>query len=383
MPLVPVHGHAEVRRQLRSSLRSGNLAQSLLLHGRQGIGKERLGLWIAQLTVCESPRGDGEGCGECLSCRMVLRLEHPDVHWFFPLPRPDASTPEKLREKLEEARYAELAARRSDPFHVPSYEKAPAYFMGMVQNLQRLASVRPAMGSRKVFVVGDAEAMVPQESSPEAANAFLKLLEEPPADTTLVLTSSSPGALLPTIRSRVLPVRLLRLSNAEVTAFLVDEKKLQPAEAQALAATAEGSIGRALRLLPSGGGAGVLQKQRATGRALLVAAVAQTPADRLAAANAVAPAGARGEFTAGLEALALWLRDLMAVAAGAGEAVAYTDDAALLGSIVKKARVAPQSVASAILRVREAQEMASGNVNPQLILASLLRGIRQDLVGAP
>ena len=73
--------------------------------------------------------------------------------------------------------------------------------------------MRPSVGSRKVFVVGDAEAMVPQESSPEAANAFLKLLEEPPADTTLILTSSNPGALLPTIKSRVLPIRLLRLSS--------------------------------------------------------------------------------------------------------------------------------------------------------------------------
>jgi DNA polymerase-3 subunit delta' len=252
----------------------------------------------------------------------------------------------------------------------------------MVQNLQRLASVRPAMGRRKVFVVGDAEAMVPQESSPEAANAFLKLLEEPPADTTLILTSSNPGALLPTIRSRVLPVRVLRLTNAEVADFLSTEKKLKPAEAESLAALSEGAIGRALRLLPTSGGAGVLQRQREAARSLLVAATSQSPSDRLAAAHGVAPSGARGEFTAGLEALGLWLRDLMAVAAGAGEHVAYTDDAALLGSIVKKNRVSPEGVASAILRVRAAIDMAAGNVNPQLILADLLRGIRHDLVGA-
>jgi DNA polymerase-3 subunit delta' len=382
MSLPPVYGHADVRQKLRSALSAGNLPQSLLIHGPAGVGKERLGLWLAQLTVCENPRADGEACGECLSCRMVLRLEHPDVHWFFPLPRPDASSPEKLREKLEEARYAELEARRSDPFHVPAYDKAPAYFMGMVQNLQRHASVRPAMGRRKVFVVGDAEAMVPQESSPEAANAFLKLLEEPPADTTLILTSSNPGALLPTIRSRVLPVRVLRLAAREVADFLTTEKKMKPAEAESLAAVSEGAIGRALRLLPTSGGAGVLQRQREIARSLLVAATSPSSSDRLAAAHGVAPSGARGEFSAGLEALGLWLRDLMAVAAGAQEQVAYTDDAALLGSIVKKARVQPAGVASAILRVQEAMDLAAGNVNPQLILADLLRGLRQDLVGA-
>ena len=382
MALPPVYGHEDVRAKLRTSLRSGNLAQSLLLHGPAGIGKERMGLWLAQLTMCASPLPGGEACGVCQPCRMVARLDHPDVHWFFPLPRPDASTPEKLREKLEEARYAELEARRTDPFHVPSFDKAPAYFMGMVQNLQRLASVRPAMGSRKVFVVGDAEAMVPQESSPEAANAFLKLLEEPPADTTLILTSSNPGALLPTIRSRVLPVRLLRLPQETVAGFLVDEKKMKPPEAEALAAQSEGAIGRALRLLPTSGGAGALQRQRETARGLLLAATARDEAARLAAANAIAPAGARGEFTAGLEALALWLRDLMAVSAGAREHVAYTDDPALLDGLVQRARLAPERVASAILRVQEAQEMAAGNVNPQLILADLLRGLRRDLVGA-
>jgi DNA polymerase-3 subunit delta' len=382
MALPPVYGHEEIRAKLRSALRAGNLPQSLLIHGPGGVGKERLALWLAQLLFCETPAADGEACGRCQACRFVERLEHPDLHWFFPLPRPDAATPEKLREKLEESRGAELAARRADPFHIPQFDKAPAYFMGMIQNLQRFASVRPAMGNRKVFVVGDAEAMVPQESSPEAANAFLKLLEEPPADTTLILTSSNPGALLPTIRSRVLPVRVLRLPQGEVAAFLEREKGMKHAEAEALAGQSEGAIGRALRLLPSSGGAGVLQRQRDMARNLLAAATAQGAAERFAAANAVAPAGARGEFSAGLQALALWLRDLMVVAGGAPDQVAYTDDTAFLTSIAKKAQVRPQSVTSAILRVQEAQEMAAGNVNPQLILADLLRGLREDLVGA-
>ncbi|CAA9308799.1 MAG: DNA polymerase III delta prime subunit [uncultured Gemmatimonadetes bacterium] len=379
MALAPVYGHEDVRGVLVAAARAGTLAQSLLLHGPAGVGKQRVGLWMAQQLMCESPAPDGLACGRCQSCRMTARLEHPDVHWFFPLPRPDAATPEKLREKLEEARGAELAARRADPFHVPAYDRAPAYFMGTIQNLQRFATVRPAMGSRKVFVVGDAEAMVPQESSPEAANAFLKLLEEPPADTTLILTSSNPGALLPTIRSRVLPVRLLPLPMQQVADFMEREKGMPRADAERVAAISAGSIGKALRLLPGAGGAGVLQRQREAGRSLLQAATSTSAADRLAAANAVAPAGARGEFTGTLEALSLWLRDLMAVAAGASDSLAYTDDVALLQGIVTRCRVEAASVASALLRVQEARDLASGNVNPQLIVADLLRGIRLDL----
>jgi DNA polymerase-3 subunit delta' len=365
---------------LASAARAGNLSQSLLVHGPAGIGKERVALWLAQLVLCEQP-GDEGPCGRCRSCRQIDRLEHPDVHWFFPLPRPDAPTPEKLRDKLEEARGAELEARRANPHHVPQFEKAPAYFMGTIQNLQRIASVRPSVGSRKVFVVGDAEAMVPQESSPEAANAFLKLLEEPPADTTLILTSSSPGALLPTIRSRVLPIRLLRLAPEEVAEFLVRELSMDRAEAATLAGISEGAIGRALRLAPGAGGAGALQRMRETGRELLAAALADSEGARFAAANAVAPSGARGEFTGVLGALALWLRDLMAVAAGAPDSVAYATpaDEALLRRLASRPGVRAEGVARAILRVQEAQELAAGNVNPQLILADLLGGIRRAL----
>jgi DNA polymerase-3 subunit delta' len=381
MPLPPVYGHADALAMLAAASREGNLSQSLLVHGPAGIGKERVALWLAQLVMCEQPQPDGRPCGTCRSCRDIDRLEHPDVHWFFPLPRPDAATPEKLRDKLEEARGVELVARRANPQHVPSYEKAPAYFMGTIQNLQRLAGMKPSVGSRKVFVVGDAEAMVPQESSPEAANAFLKLLEEPPADTTLILTSSNPGALLPTIKSRVLPIRLLRLSLDEVRDFLVRETKMPEAEAASLASISEGAIGRALRLMPGAGGAGTLQRLRDTGRDLLTAALAESEAARFAAANAVAPAGARGEFSGTLEALALWLRDLMAVAAGAPDSVAYAagGDEALLRKLASRPGVRPEGVARAILHVQEAQEMAGGNVNPQLILADLLGGIRRAL----
>jgi DNA polymerase-3 subunit delta' len=385
MPLPPVYGHVRARDMLATAARAGNLSQSLLVHGPAGIGKERMAMWLAQIVMCEQHRDDGSPCGKCSHCTRIDGLKHPDVHWFFPLPRPDAATPEKLRDKLEEARGAELAARRENPLHVPQYEKAPAYFMGTIQNLQQLAGKRPSEGRDKVFVVGDAEAMVPQESSPEAANAFLKLLEEPPPRTTLVLTSSNPGALLPTIRSRVLPIRLLRLTFGEVAEFLAREAKLAESEARALAASCEGAIGRALRMLPSGGGAGSYQKLRETGRELLAAALADSDAARYAAANAVAPAGARGDFTSGLEALALWLRDLMAIAAGAGDALAYAGngDEALLRKWAARPGLHAEGVAASIIKVQEAQELAAGNVNPQLILVDLLRGLRNELTGGP
>src|SRR5690606_13884541 len=97
MSLPQIRGHEEVRRRIALAAASGSLAQSILLHGHRGVGKERLGLWLAQLLVGTAPESE-RPCGACRPCRLVYRLEHPDVHWFFPLPRPDNASAEKLRE---------------------------------------------------------------------------------------------------------------------------------------------------------------------------------------------------------------------------------------------------------------------------------------------
>lgn len=379
MTLPRVRGHDEALALLGRAALAGDLAQSILLHGAAGIGKERVGLWVAQLLVCESPSSGGP-CDRCLPCRMVLRLEHPDVHWFFPVPRPDASSADKLREKLEDQRGTELQARRDDPHHVPVHEKPPAHFLASIQTIQQLASVRPAMGRRKVFVVGDAELMVPQESSPEAANAFLKLLEEPPADTVLILTSSQPGALLPTIRSRVLPLRLSPVPEADVRGYLVEEMEMGAEEATRVAAAAGGAIGRALRLAPSGeSSASPFATRREAGRQLLLAALSTSPVLRLAAAHDRPPAGARGEFIAEMEAFSEWLRDLLALASGASEAVRDLDARKLLERVLAKHPVSPLAVARAIVHVGTARQLAMGNVNPQLITADMLRRVQAEI----
>jgi DNA polymerase-3 subunit delta' len=308
-----------------------------------------------------------------------MRLEHPDVHWFFPLPRPDAASPEKLREKLEESRAAELQRRRESAAHVPAFDRAPAHFLASILTLQQLAAVRPAMGRRKVFVVGDAELMVPQESSPEAANAFLKLLEEPPADTVLVLTSSQPGALLPTIRSRVLPLRVSPLEAGEVAEFLASETGLDRATAERVAASARGAIGRALRSAPADGKPGPLEKQRQRGRELLLAAMSSSSVPRMAAAHNQAPAGGRGDFSFELDSLAEWLRDLLAVASGAAGSVGDAEARALLERAVEQHGIGALAAASALEKVGGARELAQGNVNPQLILATLLRDVQREL----
>ncbi len=374
--LVPLRGHESLRAGLARAFRAGELPGSLLFHGPAGVGKQRLALWLAQLMLCEHP--GFEACGQCRTCRMVLRLEHPDLHWFFPIGRPKgASSPEKLADTLEDARAGFLAELRADPFVALELGEPVGLYLQQMQTLRRLAASRPAMGARKIFIVANAELLVPQEGSTEAANSLLKVLEEPPADTTFVLTASDPDALLPTIRSRLLPLRLTPLPEEEVAAFLVEQRAVDAAEAGRVARLAQGAIGRALGFLPADDGPGPLEKLRARARELLHAALSTRPADRYAAALAIGPTGARGSFSDVLDFLAVWVRDLAAVAAGAPELAVNSDAIPELETLARKILHVDAALPGLLRAIDEARTLAFGNINPQLILTRLLGRLSQ------
>src|SRR3989449_5731041 len=117
MPIPPLYGHEGIRNRLVGAIASGRLPQALLLEGPAGVGKQRLGLWLAQALVCQRA-GEragveaGEGCGECQQCKLVLNLSHPDVHWFVPLELSKKGDADKQVDLAEEALGEEMAARR-------------------------------------------------------------------------------------------------------------------------------------------------------------------------------------------------------------------------------------------------------------------------------
>lgn len=365
MSLPPVAGHEELRRRLAAAAICGGLPQSVLLRGAPGVGKQRLALWLAGLLQCEQDTG----CGECRSCRLVSELQHPDVHWYFPLERPKRVAANKLREKLEEARVAELDARRVEPLRRLSGDAPTGLHLGTIENIRQRASRRPAMGPRTVFVIGRAEQMVSQQASQEAANAFLKLLEEPPEDVYIILTTSRPSALLPTVRSRVLSIRVLPLADEEVAAFLESEADLGPEEARRLARLAGGSIGRSLQF-SAGEKDGYDEAER-----LLRAALGGNRANRLRYSLALSARGARGGFLRTLEATGELLRDQLAL--GTGNAESALD-------IERARRLSPEPLAAEALlagleSLEQAKRAAAGNVNPQAVAASLLAELAATL----
>ena len=373
MKLHPVVGHQDVLQVLARAHARGSLPSTLLLHGPKGVGKQRVALWLAQLLVCEAPSADGP-CEACRSCRMALRVEHPDLHWYFPLARPKGVSGERLAGALEDAWVKALAERRSQPLRASYDDELRGLYLGVVQNMRSRAYLRPTMANGQIFIVGDAELLVPQESSPEAANALLKLLEEPPGAGRFILTSSEPGRLLSTIRSRTVPLHLAPPTTDEVEAFLVGSASAEPDVAAWAAMLAQGAIGRALGFLPDGDEKGPLEALRRKAYVLVDAALSEGSAAGYSAALSYSPAGARKlmDLFAFVEE---WLRDFGAVASGAGGAVFNHDARSRLEETVSRSGITASDLTLAISAVEEARELARGNVNPQLVISGLTRSI--------
>jgi DNA polymerase-3 subunit delta' len=330
--------------RLEGALTSGRFPQATLFVGPAGVGKQRLALWVAQGLLCD--QGPGRPCGECGSCRQVLGLIHPDLHWFIPVVRPKAPDPDKQVEEVEGLLAEAVAERRANPLYGQP-EGMASHPLASIRLLQRRVNLKPYQGARKVVILANAERLVVQEASPEAANALLKVLEEPPGDTFLILTVREAQALLPTIRSRLVPVRVGGVGDGVVRRFLSTQVSpgLKGPVLEQRVLLAEGSIGRALAV---GGDTGA--GERTADRWL--ASIRGGPSRWSVAALSQAPWAARGDFTAALDALAIKLRDRAA-----------SDASESPGRV-------PRWVA-AIKAVERTRAEAQGNANPQLALAVL------------
>jgi DNA polymerase-3 subunit delta' len=250
-----------------------------------------------------------------------------------------------------------MAERRAEPLYQAADGMA-AHSLASVRLIQRRAALTPVEGGPRVFIVGEADRLIAQEASQEAANALLKLLEEPPAGSLFLLTTVEARRLLPTMRSRAAPLRLGRLTDAEVSGFLKSHLKPAPSsrDLDQRVSLAEGSIGAALRAGDETGKAHQAAQQ-------WLEAVLAGPGPSFERALKQGAWGARGEFTAMLDALAETLGE--AARGTLGQPVRRSVPQALL-----RYRD-PDPLLKAMEHVADAREAAWGNVNPQVLLAVL------------
>jgi DNA polymerase III subunit delta' len=290
MPFSEVIAQDRAVGALRAALRRGVLHHAYLLGGPAGTGKGRAARLLAQAANCQGGTAAGpagfreEPCGACLPCRKIERDVHPDVMVL-----------------AEERVMAKAGRWEPKGGRTPSKDIVVDQVRDLVDH--RLALTR-AEGRRRFVILDPADAM-----NPQAQNALLKTLEEPPPETTLVLVAGSPDSLLPTIRSRC-----LRIAFGPAPDELVVERLRAagrtPEEARLAAALAGGSLGRALALEP-----GQLDALRDAVRAALA-----LRADDALAWLAFARRFGEDRAQAGelCELLSAWLRDVLVAQAGGG-----------------------------------------------------------------
>jgi len=245
------HGNQRIVTALRGMLSRERVPHALLFAGPRGIGKFTLALMFAQAANCErraprkggAPAGD-DFCGECPTCRKVGELADlgPLIERGLEArgASPDTATVERIPLILQT--HPDVWLLPPDPVRLRNPVARPVLRMGQLRAVQRAAQFAPT-ARRRIFLIESAETMREDHS-----NAFLKILEEPPETSTLVLMTAQPDALLPTIRSRCLQFFFAPLPQEEVEAVLSEHVKMAPAARRLAAQLSRGCPGAALSL---------------------------------------------------------------------------------------------------------------------------------------
>ena len=195
-------GHADVVGHMQNAIRSNKVSHAYILAGDKGSGKRLLSTLFAMALQCAEHRA--EPCQVCPSCRKALSGNHPDILYV-------------THEKISSISVEDIRSQ-----------------------LVNDVGIRPYESPYKIYIIDEASKMTPQ-----AQNALLKTLEEPPSYAVILLLADNPEALLPTILSRCVMLRLNPVSDKEMKAFLMDQLHVPDYQAEIEAAFARGNIGRA------------------------------------------------------------------------------------------------------------------------------------------
>jgi len=220
MSFSSIIGHDRPVSILKRAIQNEAVAHAYLFSGEQGIGKRLTARAFAAALNCQAA-GPAGGCGVCSSCRKAASGSHPDVRVVMP---------ESRDEQLLASLSSKEAAKASDEIKIDQIRRA-----------QESISLKPSEGQKKVLIVDSAETM-----NDAAQNAFLKTLEEPPGDSLIILITSMPQSLLPTIRSRCQELKFQPLPRRVLAEVLREKRGLDAGDAWFAAALSRGSLGRAL-----------------------------------------------------------------------------------------------------------------------------------------
>ena len=235
-------GNERIVSALRSMLARERVPHALLFAGPRGVGKYTLARLFAQAANCERLKDDA--CGECASCLRLAAMADPQplIERGLAERGESADAAAVERAPLIVETHPDVWLLVPDPVRLRTPVARPLLRLGQLRAVQRAAHFAPAH-RRRVFLLDGAETMRWND-----ANAFLKILEEPPESATLILLTTNADALLPTILSRCLQFYFAPLAPEAVEQFLKDRTKLAPAARRLAAQLSGGCPGMALSL---------------------------------------------------------------------------------------------------------------------------------------
>jgi DNA polymerase-3 subunit delta' len=212
-------GNVRVKELLGRILEARRVPGAMLFAGEDGIGKKLFALEIARALNCRRPHGV-EGCGKCPACVRIGKFNFPQSN--------DSDDWKGI-----------IWSDHPDVGMVVAPKRV--LLVEQMRLIEREANYRPYEGKARVFLIDEADKL-----NDASANALLKVLEEPPQTTHIILLTSRPAMLLPTIRSRCQMIRFSPLSPEEIESHLLKNKVAGAAEARIRSRIARGSLGRAL-----------------------------------------------------------------------------------------------------------------------------------------
>jgi DNA polymerase-3 subunit delta' len=247
MRFADIPGLQEVKQVLMQSVQRQHVAHAQLFRGAEGSGALALALAYATYLNCEN-RQPEDSCGQCPNCRKADKLIHPDLNFILPVTTTKQVSKEPLSNKFV-AEWRTFVLGEGGAYqglndwmqHIGAENKQGNISKDEAVQLLRLVSLKAFEAQFKTVVI-----WLPELMHPTAANAVLKLLEEPPPATVFLLVCQQADKLLPTIVSRVqvVPVRMFR--EDEVTNYLAEHFQVPEVKARQLAQVSEGNLGAAI-----------------------------------------------------------------------------------------------------------------------------------------
>ena len=253
MQFAAIPGLPETKEKLLNAVKLNHLAHALLLHGPEGSANLTLALALASYLYCEQ-KSDTDSCGTCGSCQRMNKLILPDLNFAFPVIA--SSKEEDGDEEAKEEKSDLLGNWRKfvlgqpygnvhDFIYFNGFEKkqlniTKAAARKMIQTL----SLTSFEGGYKIMLI-----WAPEYLHPSAANALLKIIEEPPAKTLFLLVTSQADQLLTTILSRTQKILVRAFSDEEVSSHLVETGRCEAKAAAQIAMLADGNMRAAFLLI--------------------------------------------------------------------------------------------------------------------------------------